>query len=279
MFADDTSISYSSSSLVDIDQTLNSELNDLKLWLQGNKLSLNVLQSQAMVVGSQPKIKKLTDKIVDHPQFFIGGSKVEVKVDRIKYLGVIIDRNLDWEEHISNVRTKVSRAIGFLKYSRKFLPQNTLSKMYWGIVEPRFRFCCSVWGCCGVTKLQTLQKLQHRAARIVTKNSFDTPSVGLIQSLNWPSVSDIIGCETATTMYKSLNGLVPGYISSLFEKNFDSNCQGTEKYRNRSFDTFTKTNNGQRAMSFRGPKLWNNLELDFKQAPTLATFKRRIKSL
>ena len=39
-----------------------------------------------------------------------------------------MDKNLNWEEHISNVRTKVSRAIGFLKYSRKFLPQNTLSK-------------------------------------------------------------------------------------------------------------------------------------------------------
>ena len=40
-----------------------------------------------------------------------------------------------------------------------------------------------------------------------------------------------------------------------------------------------KINNGQRAISFRGPKLWNNLKLDVKQAPTLATFKRRVKSL
>ena len=160
MYADDTSISYSSSSLANIDQTLNSELNDMKLWLQGNKLSLNVLETQAMVAGSQPEIKNITDKIVDHPQFFIGGSQVE-NVDRTKYLGVIIDRNLDREEHISNVRTKVSRAIGFLKYFRKFLPRNTLSKMYRSIVEPHFRFCCSVRGCCRVTKLQTLQKLQN----------------------------------------------------------------------------------------------------------------------
>ena len=114
MYADDTSISYFSSSLVDIEQTLNCELKDLKLWMQGNKLSLNVLKTQAVVVGSQPKIKKITDKIVDHPQFFIGGSQVET-VDRAKYVGVIIDKNLNWEEHISYVRTKVSRAIGFLK--------------------------------------------------------------------------------------------------------------------------------------------------------------------
>ena len=132
-----------------------------------------------MVAGSQSKIKKITDKIVDHPQFFIGGCHVE-NVNQAKNLGVIIDGSLDWEEHISNVRTKVSRAIGFLKYCRKFLPQNTLIKMYRGIVEPHFRFCSSVWGWCGVTKLQTLQKLQNRAARMATKSSFDTPSVGLI---------------------------------------------------------------------------------------------------
>ena len=111
-YADDTSISYSSSSLADINQTLNSELNELKQWLQGNKLSLNVLKTQALIVGSQPKIKKISDKTVDHPQFFIGDSQVE-NVDRTKYLGVMIDRSLNWNEHINSLHTKVSRAIGF----------------------------------------------------------------------------------------------------------------------------------------------------------------------
>ena len=47
-----------------------------------------------------------------------------------------IDRSLNWDEHINNLRTKVSRAIGFLKYSRNFLPQNTLSEICRGIVDP-----------------------------------------------------------------------------------------------------------------------------------------------
>ena len=129
-----------------------------------------------------------------------------------------------------------------------------------------------------MTKLQTLQKLQNRAARIVTKSNFDTPSIGLIQSLKWPTVSDIIRGETATTVYKSLNGLVPEYLSSLFKKRSTRNVR---ELRNTETDLsipLRKTNNGQRAISFRGLKLWNSLELDVKQAPSLATFKRRIKS-
>ena len=48
MYADDTSISYPSKSMEDINQTLNNELGHLTQWLQGNKLSFNV-----PVVGSQ----------------------------------------------------------------------------------------------------------------------------------------------------------------------------------------------------------------------------------
>ena len=139
--------------------------------------------------------------------------------------GVIIERSLSWEEHINVLHTKVARAIGFLKCARKFLPQNTLGKMYRGIGEPHFRYCCSVWECCGATKLLTLRKFQNRAARIVTKSKFDTPAMELICNLNWSTVSDIIRSETATTMYKSLNGLVSEYLSDLFVKNLTRNVR------------------------------------------------------
>ena len=145
MYAYDTSIYYSSRNMEDINQTLNSELHHLKQWLQGNKLSLNVLKTQALVVGSKPKIKKFTERVVGPPQFLIGDAQVE-NVDHTKYLGVMIDKNLNWSEHIKSVRTKVYRGIAFLKYSRKLLPRNTLSEMYRGIAEPHFRYCCSVWG-------------------------------------------------------------------------------------------------------------------------------------
>ena len=109
-----------------------------------------------MVIGSQQQIKKITDKTINHPKFFIGDSQVE-HVDRIRHLGLIVDKNLNWKEHINSFCTKISSAIGFLKYTRKYLPQSTLIRLCRGIVEPHFCFCCSVWGNCGATQLQTLQ--------------------------------------------------------------------------------------------------------------------------
>ena len=44
-----------------------------------------------------------------------------------------------------------------------FCDRKTLRIMYTGIVEPHFPYCCSVWGCCGVTEINQLQRLQNWA--------------------------------------------------------------------------------------------------------------------
>ena len=59
MYADDTSISYSSKNIEELNETLNSDLDALKQWLEGNKLSLNVIKTQAMVIGSRPNLKEI----------------------------------------------------------------------------------------------------------------------------------------------------------------------------------------------------------------------------
>ena len=64
MYDDDTSISYSSKNIDELNETLNSDLDSLKQWLESNKLSLNVIKTQAMVVGSRPNLKRISDKLV-----------------------------------------------------------------------------------------------------------------------------------------------------------------------------------------------------------------------
>ena len=273
MYADDTTISYSSKNIVDLNENLNRDLNCLKQWLQGNKLSLNVLKTQAMVVGSRPNLKKISDKQIESPSFAIGDSQVEI-VEKTKYLGVQLDQHLVWDEHTRFLRAKVSRALGFLKYAKKLLPQETLSQIYRGIVEPHFRYCCSVWGSCGESRRLTLQKLQNRAARIVTNSSYDAPADALIQKLKWPTIAEIIKRETATIVYKSLNDLAPAYLSTIFSKN---SSRDTIKLRNSETDLrvpLLKTTNGQKSFSYRGAHLWNSLEPEVKLAPSLYAFKR-----
>ena len=73
----------------------------------------------------------------------------EERIDNVlvvKYLGIQVDRNLNWKSHIKALSSKVSTAIGFLKHVRSSLPHASLKTLYTGIIEPHLRFCCSVWG-------------------------------------------------------------------------------------------------------------------------------------
>ena len=62
------------------------------------------------------------------------------------------------------------------------------------------------------------QKLENRAARIVTNSSYDSSASALRKILNWPTVADMIQVETACMVYKSINGLAPDYLSQIFTK-------------------------------------------------------------
>ena len=173
MYADDTSICYQFHDLIRLNEAINNDLRKLDSWLQGNKLSLNVAKTHSMLICTKQKHSSLKnqDKVL---KLKMRNNELEV-VKTTKHLGLQIDQSLDWKEQIKAVPTKVSRAVGFLKHAKSFLPKEALQTLYTGIVGPHFWYYCSVWGCAGLTDIKQLQKLQSRAARIITNSSFDAP--------------------------------------------------------------------------------------------------------
>ncbi len=148
--------------------------------------------------------------------------------------------------------------------------------MYRAIFEPHFSYCCLVWGCCSEKKLNSLQKIQNRAARITTNSPYDASALPILQKLGWPSIKDLIRKETAMLTYKALNSLAPQYLGELFTKcseGSDRNLRSAET--NLQIPRF-RTCTGQKAFSYRGAKLRNRLGKEVTLAPSLATFKKSI---
>ena len=187
-----------------------------------------------------------------------------------------IDCSLNWKEQIKAVSSKVSRAVGFLRHAKSFLPKETLQTLYTGIVEPHLRYCCSVWGCAALTEINQLQKLQNHATRIITNSSFDVPGRPLIKEMGWKTIDELMTCESKTMVFKSLNQLAPEYLCGLFTRN--SLCS-SYSLRNTGTDLGLpkkRSSNGQRCFSYRGAKLWNGLATESKQATSLYSFKKTI---
>ena len=88
------------------------------------------------------------------------------------------------------------------------IPKDSLITLYKSLVEPYFRYCNTVWGRCGKSYIDKLQTLQNRAARIVTRVSYeDADHAVLLREIEYDSLSLI---------YKIKNGHAPGHTRQMF---------------------------------------------------------------
>ena len=262
-------------SITNINDAVNEDLDLLKNWLESNKLSLNVSKTQSMLIGSRSRLKRIGQSENSIPALKIGEEPVSM-VKHAKYLGVQVDQHLLWDEHLNVINKKISRGIGMLKFAKRYLPLQTIQTMYKSLVEPYFRYCSPVWGNCGITALQKLQKLQNRAARIVTNSPYDASSQPLIKQLGWLDVQQMIDFETTKIVHKSLHNEVPVYLQGLFTRVSDT-C--VRELRNSKLDLnlpLLKTSLGQKSFSFRGAKLWNKLGSEAKTTSSFSAFKKAV---
>ena len=274
MYADDTSLSCMNDNLFRLNEALNTDLKSLDKWLKGNKLSLNVAKTKSMVISTKPKHAALKHQ-EDQLCLSIHNNPLQV-VQGTKHLGVYIDNTLDWKNHIQEITKKISRSLGLLKYAKRFLPLESLKDIYTSIIDPHFRYCCAVWGVCGLTEIQKLQKLQNRAARIITDSNYDAPSKPLIETLGWMTIEKLIQRERLVMVFKSVNGLSPQYLSELFVTSSTNACYNLRRTTTDLRLPKKLSSNGQKSFSFRGAALWNSLPSESKQASNLLTFKKSI---
>ena len=98
MYADDTSLCLQSKDLSRLNEALNEDLEHLDTWLTSNKLSLNVAKTQSMLVSNKAK-RNVLNMSNQNLQIKIHGTELEV-VNKIKYLGVQVNNNLDWKSQV-----------------------------------------------------------------------------------------------------------------------------------------------------------------------------------
>ena len=88
-----------------------------------------------------------------------------------------------------------------------------------------FDYCSIVWGNCGKTLSERLQKLQNLAACILTSSSYDANARYLLRQLGWKDQITQRQIQVALMLFKALNNLAPDYLSSMFTERSTSALQ------------------------------------------------------
>ena len=89
------------------------------------------------------------------------------EVSKTKFLGVIIDNKLKWNEHITYIGHKISRGIGMIVKARKVLNSSALIVLYYSFIYPYLIYCNHVWGSTYEGRLDNLHLLQKKILCII----------------------------------------------------------------------------------------------------------------
>ena len=125
-------------------------------------------------------------------------------------------------------------------------------------------------------QLERIQKVINFAAKIAhggaRKYDHVTP---IMKELQWMSIADKINFDISIFMFKVINQILPEWLFR-FPKVGDIQSRLTRQV-NDLVVYRTSTDIGARAISIKGPKIWNSIPLNIRTSSTISVFKEKLK--
>ena len=174
-----------------------------------------------------------------------------------KSLGILIDENLCWNEQIDNISKKVSKGIGMLRRAKPYISQESLGYLYQSLIQPHFDSCSMVWRNCGITLQEKLPRLQSRAARIITGDTYEVRSNEIFKQLKLDTLERRRVKQTLSYVTKALSNLCPENISEMFKLS-NSDSYNLRSNNNKLMLSKPKTNSMKRTFGYAAARVWNN---------------------
>ena len=270
LFADDTNAFLTGRNVDDMIKQMNTELDNLKIWLYANRLSLNISKTHFILFRSSGLHKPVFSNDV------IINDQVVKQETSTKFLGVIMDERLSWKEHIQHIKIKIAKGLGILYKARRLLRSDTLLTLYYSFIYPYYNYAIEVWGDTYKSYTDTLVKLQKRAIRVITFSSKYEHTLPLFNRLNVLQVRQVFIYKIGLLMFKVFHKLTPVVFSDLFVRNSSIHDYGTRQ-ASLFHVPVGRTDLMKRAISNNGVRIWNFLANRLSVDCSYLSFKIALK--
>ena len=271
LYADDTALYYSANDIENVMNVLSREMMCVGEWLRANKLTLNISKTKFIIFGSPHRLRNLPDIKLQ-----LYGKEIE-RVDCMKYLGVLLDSSLSFEQHIDYLSDKASQKLGAIRKVRDLLDVSTTLTLYKSLVLPHFDYCDTVYMTSSLKNLNKLQLIQNSACRTILLANRYTSVVDMHNELKLTTLYIRRNLHMASECHRHIYfegraSLGHFYVPVLRHDTVQTRAEQS----NRMFVPRTRTVAGDKAMSVRGPRFWNSLRDDLRAVSCNNLFKCRI---
>lgn len=248
---------------------LQSDLDNITSWCSLWSMKLNIGKCKIMRISRGST--DCTSPVYSISNFLLSS------VNTYKYLGVHIDNNLTWNNHVSYVINNANRTLGFLRRNFSLAPVSLKLLLYKTLVRSKLEYASSIWDPHSCSLVNALEAIQNRSARFIVANYSRTASISSIKnSLDLPTLSNrrkqarlclfhkifFMNPEIKGTLFSS-----PSYVSSRIDHNFKVHVPLC--HTNIYFHSYVPKTSSE----------WNHLPASIASNPDHASFKTAISNL
>ena len=268
LFADDTSLSYSSQDLIYIENVAKSDLRKLEIWSKEWLMSFNPKKTEALIISNR--------QLPFIPSFTFDNTPIQITKQH-KHLGVILSNDGKWNAHIQYILSKVTKYVATLRKLKLILNRKNLEKLYLTYIRPLLEYSCELWDNCGVENSLILEKIQLEAARIVTGLPIYTKIEFLYEETGWVPLSKRREARKLALFFTIINNTAPNFLIDLLPNRVGNatpyNLRNDHLLREQPF----RLQLSQLSFFPSTSKLWNDLNITIKTSPSLNSFKNSVK--
>lgn len=267
LYADDASLFYSGADDAVNCFHMNSDLALLSSYFCTNLLTLNKEKTKFLHLRNQ------TFRPSNRISVLIEGEEIE-QVDSIVYLGLKLDKNLNFGSHVDMICGRILGAVASLYKVRTMLPPEAMKSIYFSLIHSHVIYLCSIWGQTTYNHLRPLQVLQNRALKIAYELPPLTSTVHLFSHYvrNVLPIRGISEMQIVKLVRQMLN-------NEIFHHTVFSVRHSIQNLRDslRIGAPSVRTSLGGRQISYAGPACFNQLPIDLRRISNTSKFIRSVR--
>jgi hypothetical protein len=246
LFADDTNALSQHDNLSDLIDLINIELQKIAQWFKANKLVINVAKTKYIIFRTKNRNINMKGKdiFINFNNFNeIEKPELKIKLTRVhndgppcdqtyKLLGVLFDEFLSFNQHVTYVQNKLSKALFLMNRSKNFLTSKALKLLYFATVHSHLTYCPIILSSTSKSNLTKLFIMQKKAIRIVSGANYNDHTAEHFLNLHILPLNLIIKQAKLLFMHSIKYGYCPISYHDVFNRVIADNMAYELRYPN-----------------------------------------------
>jgi len=234
LFADDTCLLASGHNRVDLISFCNVELQKVANWFSANCIAINVSKCKYVVFHNKGKklnfeqseiVFNLNEVNCENkatnifPLERVSNCAAKPENQTYKYLGILLDENLNFNNHTDYICKKLSKSLFCLRRAKHVLNERGLLNLYYAFFHSHLLYCVNITSCTSQSNIKKILTLQKKAIRLVKSARYNDHTAPLFQSLKILPFDKIVLEHKLKFMHSIYNNYAPPSFNGVWPLN------------------------------------------------------------